>query len=283
MNFGVVSNSKKDPDHLFADIVINSLNACDQNVLFDIDINSIRLLDDNILSTCDFVYVLGGDGTILASARFFAKYKIGIIGVNIGRLGYLTELDLDEIDSSVHKIINKEYFTDNRFLLECSINGRDNAIYALNEILMSHAAVSRLVDIEISINGHLVDHYLCDGIMVSTPTGSTAYSLSAGGPVISPDADCMLITPVCPHTLHSKNIILKGTDVVNIKLISDDERLAVVAGDGQDILNISSGEICEIKKSDYNACFLRFKQRNFFELLQKKLSGKTEKSGKNEK
>ena len=273
MRFGILYNSSKDPGQKCASAVKNSILRRDQELVFYTDLIGLKESRDDI--ECDFLYVLGGDGTILAASRTFAEKNVGIVSINLGHLGYLSELDMVDIDSSVESILAGDYFIDNRVMLSCSKEGDDFVFTALNDFVLSHASVSRIVDIEISINGQPIDHYLCDGMIVCTPTGSTAYSLSAGGPVIAPDASCLLITPICPHTLSSKSIVINDHDEVGLRLKSDINK-AVVSGDGVECFGISKDEVCIIKKSDLFARFIRFQERNFFDILKFKLNSNLE-------
>ena len=273
MRFGVLYNSRKDPEGTCAEGVKKLIAGKGQDVVFTADIYDHAGCTD---CACDFLYVMGGDGTILSAARSFSDKSIPIVGVNMGRLGYLSEIDVNDIEYSIDCLLSGRYSIDERIMLSCSSDGENAEFLALNDFVVSHAKVSRIVDIEISINGHAIDHYLCDGMIVSTPTGSTAYSLSSGGPVISPDTPCLLITPICPHTLSSKSIIISDGDEVGLRLLSD-INTAVVSGDGIECFGISHGMSCTVRRSEKTARFIRFRERNFFDILKIKLNTDSEK------
>ena len=217
---------------------------------------------DNLKSGFDFVFVIGGDGTILKTARFYAKYATPIFGINLGRLGFLSQSSKEDIETSVEKILSGQFYIENRTMLE------SNDRIALNDFVVKGSTTGRTSRFSLKINGKFVCDYLADGIIITTPTGSTAYGLSAGGPVISPLLDAFVIVPICPHTLTARPIVIPDNEVITI--CSDKDLTNYFAStDGQEFYEFSK-EI-EIKKSSYFAKLALLNGVEFYSVLRNKL------------
>ena len=227
------------------------------------------LSEKKLFSLCRVVAVLGGDGTIIAAAKKCAEYKNILLGINIGNLGYLSTFESSNLSRAARLLLSDDIHYDNRYMLCVRIysSGAEIKCYhALNEIVLSRADGSRLADFTAYHDGKTVCHYRADGIIASTPTGSTAYSLSAGGPVVSPDADAMLLTPICPHMLRARPIVLAPK---LIKIKSDcTSQLSV---DGQIFCSIGKDDYITIEKSHYTARLVHSEDLSFYDILQKKL------------
>lgn len=227
-----------------------------------------------IYGECDFIIVLGGDGTILNVARQCAVYSTPILGVNLGHLGFLAEVDNNEVFDAVEKLYNNDFQIDKRMMIEASVIKNDMEIVnfvALNDIVVTRGAFSRMVQLKTFVNEQYLDTYLADGIIISSPTGSTAYSLSAGGPIVCPNVELLVITPICPHTLHSRSIIVSNTDVVKVEIERENQDVMITT-DGQQGYKLSPSDVVYIKKSSKYTNLIRIKNRNFFNLLRTKLS-----------
>jgi len=173
----------------------------------------------------DCLFVLGGDGTLLHAAARACPHGVPMLGINLGHLGFLTEVELNGIQQAVEDLLTGEYYIEERLMLRCSVQDDGKTVltaHALNDAAVMKRDISRTVHIELFINGALADNVACDGMLVSTPTGSTAYSLSAGGPIVSPCLKCMLATPVSPHTLHSRTLVVSPDDTIVIRTDSDE-------------------------------------------------------------
>lgn len=219
-----------------------------------------EILDvDNLKIGSDFVFVIGGDGTILKTARFFAKEQIPIFGINYGRLGFLSQSSQKNIDVAVDKILNNEFITEDRIMLQSS------NFYALNDFVIKSCETGRTSKFSLKINEKYVCDYLADGIIISTPTGSTAYGLSAGGPVLESSLNAFVIVPICPHTLNARPIVVPDSEVITVCA----ENKSLVSADGQEFYEINS-EI-EIKKSEYCAKLALLEDTNFYSVLRDKL------------
>lgn len=212
----------------------------------------------------DFVFVIGGDGTLLRVAKFYAPEKTPVFGINLGRLGFLAQSKESEIGQSLEKIINNEYKIEDRLMLVS-----DRNILALNDFVIKGSTHSRTSRFYLSINDKFVCDYLADGLIVSTPTGSTAYGLSAGGPVVEPSLDAFIIVPICPHTLTARPLVVPSGEKITITTCDVCQNFVIIT-DGQESYDIE-GEI-EIKKSDTKAKLALLHNGDFYSVLRDKLS-----------
>ncbi|MGI6485756.1 MAG: NAD(+)/NADH kinase [Tepidanaerobacteraceae bacterium] len=239
-----------------------------------IELSNYAEKNDELLKTADMCITLGGDGTLLNIAKVVAPYDIPILGINLGHLGFLTEVEFPDLFSELEHLKTKKYFIDTRMMLEAEVT-RDNRIlksfFALNDVVVTKGPFARLIRLKTSAGGAYIDTYPADGIIISTPTGSTAYSLSAGGPIIKPDMELMLLTPICPHTLQSRSIVISTNDTVKIQVIAEHPEVMVTV-DGQQGYELLPGDEVTVKKSIYKTKLVRIKNRSFYDILRKKLS-----------
>lgn len=222
---------------------------------------------------CDLLFVLGGDGTILSALDRAIPYDIPILGINLGRLGFLTELEINDLNDQVmDRVLSGDYHIDARMTMR--VEGQDELkMFALNDIVITRSTPSvRVLSLEYEADGTLVDRISGDGLIVATATGSTAYSLSSGGPIVLPGLDCFVLTPVCPHTLNARPVVVSSGHRITVRM-RDDRGGAQAVLDGRRIipLNDESREIT-ICQSDRQARFIRLMDRNSFGLLRSKLS-----------
>ena len=216
--------------------------------------------------------VLGGDGTLLSAARAVAKVGTLILGVNLGTLGFMTELPLADLYPALDAIEEGHYIVDDRSMLSCSLvrgGGIVATHTALNELVVSKSAIARLNHFELFVDSEFVSSYKADGLIIATPTGSTAYSLGAGGPILEPDVDAFVITPVSPHGLTHRPVVVRDTVQIDIQVITREEE-AYLSLDGQVGMPVRDGDIVRCVKAEYPARLLRF-QKTFFEVLATKL------------
>lgn len=228
---------------------------------------------DEIVSRVDLVLVLGGDGTMLSVTRLVAEKGIPILGINLGSLGFITEVSRDEIFSSVNKMLNDGCVIEERLMLSAAVHrdGKKLTEYTvLNDVVINKGAVARIIDLETNINGNYVTTFKADGLIISTPTGSTAYSLSAGGPILYPTLESIVLTPICSHTLTNRPIVLPDNFKIEIiiKKISGDVFLTL---DGQVGFSLMMGDVIEINKADYKTKLLVPLERDYFRVLRTKL------------
>lgn len=221
----------------------------------------------------DFVVVLGGDGTLLSAARNVAVADIPILGVNLGSLGFLTEIRQDEIAEALSAVDLGRCELTRRSMLHCQVqrSGECIANYdALNDVVLNQQAVARITEFEVRVNGLFVSVYKADGIIVSTPTGSTAYSLAAGGPILSPDVPGFVVTPVASHALTNRPLVVQDTATIEIRLMVTREQ-AFLSVDGQLGVPLEEGDVVQCRKSKYQVKLFKFPDRNFFQVLRTKL------------
>ena len=224
------------------------------------------------LDGLDIALVLGGDGTILSVASECARRSIKILGINYGHLGFLTEFEQEKLDDALKFLCAGKFATKSRAILEISYG--DKKFYALNDFVIQRSTggqnFSNTVDLNAQIDGALVDRYSADGIIISTPTGSTAYSLSAGGSILAPDLDAFILTPICAHSLHSRPVVFNANSVVTITSRSSKTQLNVVV-DGKIVDTVKGNIIFTIKKSELVAEFISRSDKDFFDKLLVKL------------
>lgn len=220
----------------------------------------------------DFVVVLGGDGTLLSAARYVGKAGIPILGVNLGTLGFLTEVPLAELYSALQVIEQKGYTIDERSRLHCQLERAGTCIAsydALNDVILNKATIARLSDLDLYINQEFVSNYQADGLIVSTPTGSTAYSMAAGGPILMPSVQAFAITPVSPHALTHRPVVVPDSSEIAI-LVKTDHEKAFLSIDGQEGMPVENGDRVVCRKSDHSVKLLRI-EKTFFDVLSTKL------------
>lgn len=237
--------------------------------------NSAKMIDvdggyslDELCKKVDFLISVGGDGTLLSVSRRSFRYEIPVLGINLGTLGFLTDINMDELPSFIDDLKNEVYKIDQRMMVEGSLNL--NNFVAFNDIVISRKAISSMIKINAKIDGKPFNSYYGDGVIISTPTGSTAYNLSVGGPIVYPLTDAFIITPVAPHSLTQRPLVMPADFEIEFKVL--DNQGAVVIVDGQDMYEIEQNQSVKIKIAAQKAKMLHRVQRNFFEVLNEKLA-----------
>lgn len=218
---------------------------------------------DSMKAGADFVFVIGGDGTLLKTARFYSKEFTPVFGINLGRLGFLSQTNEQELEQAIETILTGQYKIEDRLMLISN----DGAL-ALNDFVIKGASASRTSRFYLSIDGKFVCDYLADGLIVSTPTGSTAYGLSAGGPVLSPSLEAITIVPICPHTLTARPLVIPANEKIIISTCDTCTSFIIIA-DGQDSYQCNSK--IEIEKSKFNAKLALLNDNEFYSVLRNKL------------
>jgi NAD+ kinase len=227
---------------------------------------------DIMCSEVDLLITIGGDGTLISVARRSFEYQKPIFAISAGNLGFLTDVKIDEVEKFIEKIIAKEYRIDLRMSIEVSLykNGTYKNIYSFNDVVMTRKSISKMINIDAYANGKLFNSYNCDGLIISTPTGSTAYNLASGGPVVYPLTSAFIVTPISAHSLTQRPLILPADFEIELK--SDDEEGAIVILDGQETYELSKGDKIIVKIANNSVKLLHRVQRNYFEVLREKLS-----------
>ena len=229
--------------------------------------------DEELPQKVDLILVLGGDGTMIATARMLGDYEVPVIGVNYGGLGYLAEFRIEELFSALESILAGDYKLEKRVMLAVELRRDDELITnnrVLNDVVMNKSALARIIQIETYLNDQFVNSFRADGLIVSTPTGSTAYNLSAGGPIIFPTMNAVVITPICPFTLSNRPIVVPDDSVIEVRLMTEKEDVALTL-DGQVGFPIQAHDRVIIRKSKTTFNLVQPKNRNYFDLLRDKL------------
>ena len=224
------------------------------------------------LDGCDAVVAVGGDGSIIHAAKLAAVRQKPILGVNAGRLAFMAGLEDNELHL-LSRLIEGDYTLDKRLMLKMNIKKGSEIIgsdYCVNDCLITNEEKQRMTAIDVSLNSSRFNSYLCDGVLISTPTGSTAYSLSAGGPVVDPELESILLTPLCPHSLVDRSLIFRPDAVLTVE--SAEGNTLCISSDGVQPLTIESGCYAEVSRAEFTANFIRIKSDNFIDILYKKLA-----------
>ena len=229
--------------------------------------------EPTVISDADLIVVLGGDGTMISAARMVGDADVPILGVNYGSLGYLTDFRIEEMFSALESIVDGEYEIDRRVMLDVELwrsEGKIASGRVLNDIVVNKAALARIIDIEVTLNDLFVNSFRADGLIVSTPTGSTAYNLSAGGPIVYPSMNAVVITPICPFTLTNRPLVVPDSATIVLTLKSGNEGVALTL-DGQTGFTMEAGDRVQARKSATSFNLIRPTNRNYFDVLRDKL------------
>lgn len=225
-----------------------------------------------LFAACDKAITVGGDGTIIHAAKYAAVTDTPMIGVNVGRLGFAADVEVDEIDR-LTRLLSGDCREERRMLLEVEVQkpAGSQTYLAVNDAVVAHGQLSKIVDLQLSLNGEAIAKYRADGLLFSTPTGSTAYSLSAGGPILSPQMACILMTPVCPHSLFSRSVLFEGDSELSVTASIPADCSCVLTIDGEVNINIDEGDRVLVRQSPRTLCLLSVNNRNFYRKLNEKL------------
>ena len=244
-----------------------------ENVVHSFDLEGVVAAPlEEIPAMVDVIIVFGGDGTILSVARAIRGCKAKILGVNLGSLGFLTELTLDELYPALEKVLEGDYNIDRRFLLRTEIHFGDKTAqthHALNDAVINKGALARIMSIDAFVDDRLVANFLSDGLIISTPTGSTAYSLSAGGPVVYPTIDSLVMTPICPHTLTNRPLVVPAESTIRVVVKTAEDAMLTI--DGQIGIKLNAGDEIFCTRSDYKVELVQAESHGFFQILREKL------------
>jgi NAD+ kinase len=251
-----------------------------RNIVVLLDTTSAGLLSEQggiqktqLAEKADVLLVLGGDGTMLNAARLAGERGIPILGVNMGGLGFLTEVRLEHLYPSLERVFANDYVIDERLMLKTHVHRHGETVargVVLNDVVVSKGTLARMIELKIAIQGQFVTNLRGDGLIVSTPTGSTAYSLSAGGPIINPAVQSLILTPICPHTLTHRPLIVQGNVEIDVTLTSRDEG-AMATLDGQVGVALTQGDTVVMNVSDQRTRLIRFPESNYYDVLREKL------------
>ena len=272
--FWIVTNDGKDTNHAVTGKVRELLEIAGRSCILcekDAEKNIIR---ERIPDMIDCAIVIGGDGSLIEVARTLWKKDVPILGINMGTLGYLTEVEVSNLAEDITQMLKGDYLYEERMMLEGMFpNGKKDV--ALNDIVVSRKGDDlRIIYFKLFVNGELLNSYEADGIIISTPTGSTAYNMSAGGPIVDPKGDMILLTPNNAHNLTSKSIVLSGDDEIEIEILSrreQNDEMACVSYDGDTTAELAVGDRFVISKAANHTKICKLHQRSFLEILRKKM------------
>lgn len=282
MKFGIIGNINKPTlsevvidlisyfrekkiDFVVSDDVVALLSRLKHFKIKKSNVASFKTLPAN----CDVVIAFGGDGTMLTAARIVSKHQTPILGINLGKLGFLADVTVNEMKKSIQSIINHNYLIENRIVLEASSKIKKKKYYGLNDIVIDRGNYKRVIELETYVNEQFLVRYSADGLIITTPTGSTAYSLAAGGPVVTPGTDVFVITPIAAHTLTARPVVVPDNSTVKV-VVKTDIPIHLVA-DGQEEAFYKTPVEFIIRKADFQVKLVKRKEHSYFELLRTKL------------
>ncbi len=220
-----------------------------------------------------FGITLGGDGTLLHTAREIAPFGIPVCGVNMGNLGFLTEIEVPDLNTALDRLLAGDYYIEERLMLDAVVIRNGSPIYispALNDVVVAKGGFSRMIKLKLFIDEELTADYPADGLIIATSTGSTGYSLSSGGPIINPELKVIVITPICPHTLHSRALVISENEEIKVRMQATHDDI-VLTVDGQTVYNLLPDDTVVVRRSPFRARFIRFTGKSYYEKLRTKL------------
>ncbi len=283
-NIGIITNNEKDIGFAYTNMLMESIRKFGGQAILPTSsvTRGMEGLEDEvaeICGKCDLIICLGGDGTFLKTARTAYLFDIPILGINLGSLGFLTDIEKGEIDKAVECIFQSNFVIEERMMLSSKIY-KDGKLFAqdvsINDVSISRAGILRILHLSTYIDDNFFDMFPGDGIVVATPTGSTAYSMSAGGPIAEPTAKLIIVTPICPHLLYSRSFVASDERKIKICVSDGFEHKALVTVDGQKNYEITGGDYIEIEKSDATVKILKIQSKNFFTVLRNKIYDRKE-------
>lgn len=279
-NIGVVVNKDRDEGYTHTKNLVEALYDKGFTPIVSPEVKPYAgphaVASDNIYKEADFIICVGGDGTFLSAARAAYEYRLPVLGINRGAVGFLAEVETNDIRLAVERMARGEITVQSRMVLDARVIRDDTTVFrdiAINDAVVSRIAFSRILRLRVNMNGRYVDSFPGDGIIVSTPTGSTAYSLSAGGPIVQPEMRLMVLTPICPHTLYSRSLIAAEDRVIHITMDDAGMNQAMLTVDGRKGLELVPGDLVEIRAATQDALFASVSQVNFFDVLRAKIHG----------
>lgn len=273
-NIGIIINTDKDKD----DSILNNLKKIIQDVFVECNLIIMKdsiIKDEDELKKIDFIISVGGDGTILRTAKNIGQYEIPVLGINIGNLGFITSIELSESERALIAIRDNNHYIEERILIKCEVkkNGVVNEYIALNDAVVAKGTLSRIVEYDVTINDIPYSKFKADGVIIATPTGSTAYSLSAGGPVLFPNLNLFTITPICPHLYGMRTLVVDSSSHIDIRVKNNLEKVYFTI-DGQESIQIDEEDLLTIRKYEKKFKLIRLSDYNYLNVLNEKIINK---------
>ena len=281
-NFCIITNIDKDCDYKITKLIQEYLISKGKRCLISTERNTVGTNDEDIdvswiTDDTDCVIVLGGDGTIIRAATDLYTKEIPLLGINLGTLGFLAEIEKQDIIPAIDSLLEEDIQIQRRMMLYGNVSRNNQTTYedyALNDIVISRSGFSRIICVSVYVNDILVDTYHGDGVIIATPTGSTGYNLSAGGPVAAPSSNVMMITPICPHTMSQRSVLVSSDDEITIlidKSKKTQKEEAIATFDGRMGMELKTGDAIRIKKAEKVTKLIKINQKSFYEILRSKL------------
>lgn len=274
-NIGVCINVSKDPDGSILESVLKTIYEENSSIKVKIYENAEGLEKEDT-ALLQALIVLGGDGTILGAARKIAKYNVPVLGINIGHLGFLTECDSSDAPDAIKKLLREEFHIEERAMLSCSFEsqGELKSYNALNEVVLSKGTLVKIIRYDVFVDGDFYGTFVSDGVIVSTATGSTAYNLSCGGPLVYPTLETMILSPICPHSMNMRSMVLGSTVKIDVDLNKNNENVFMTL-DGQEWMELDKVKKVRIEASPDKCKLIRLDGSEYFEVLRKKITFRT--------
>lgn len=274
-NFYLITNEVKDPQGVFTDRIVAYIEKHGGKAVCIK--NERQAFLENSKRKMDCALVLGGDGTVLRAARNMMDGELPLLGINLGTLGYLAEVESAAVEEALDRLLADEFVREERMMLSGMIYAGEEQEqqFALNDIVISRCGSLQIVNVRIYVNGRFLNDYCADGVIVATPTGSTGYNLSAGGPIVEPSASLLLLTPICPHTLNTRSIVFSSEDEISVEIpMGKDggEQVVEANFDGSHKVAMHTGDRLVIRRADKTTGILRLNTESFLTVLHKKMS-----------
>ena len=279
---GIAVGKNKDMDYRHTRIIVEKLLANGFEVILSPEVKASINLDtiqsESVFDEADFIICVGGDGTFLKAARDAYALKLPVLGINKGTVGFLAEVEPGEIESALEKVMAGEYKIQPRMDLEVEVVRRGKKVYesyAINDAVVTRTALSRILRIEVNVDDKFVDSFRGDGVILSTSTGSTGYSLSAGGPIVQPDMRLIVVSPICPHILYSRSFVISDSKTVSVNIAGNLDLNAMITVDGQEGFPLESDDLIQVRAAEDSVYFASVKNVNFYDVLRAKIHSGT--------
>ncbi len=276
-NFLILANTDKDIDLSLSKKISEYLSdkGAKATIVSDVDEHYEDLrVKEELMNGVQAAIVLGGDGTMLRAAHSIGIYDIPYIGINLGTLGFLTEIEESNVYEALDRLISDDFVIEKRMMIEGSV--KDKIFHSLNDVVITRAGFSRIIGLKIYVNNQLLDTYEADGVIVATPTGSTGYNMSAGGPIVSPKASAIVVTPISPHSLTSKSVVFDSTEEIRVEIMKKrktQDTEAIVSFDGSNSVELGAGDVVNVKLSARSIKLIKMYDVNFYSVLRDKIGG----------
>lgn len=273
--FLIVTNDGKDVDHIITRKVKGLLETEGKKCVLCQKDEKKNIIKESIPEDIECAIVIGGDGSLIEVARLLWERDVPILGINMGTLGYLTEVEVGNIEEAIGQIVSNDYTFEDRMMLEGIFEDGSKDV-SLNDIVISRKGELRVIHFQLYVNGELLNSYEADGIIISTPTGSTAYNLSAGGPIVEPTASLIVITPICSHALNTSSIVLSSDDEIGIEIgvgRHESKEEVFTTFDGADTVVLTTGDKVTVRRSEASTKIMKLSKVSFLETLRRKMKG----------